>query len=154
MRGYTEKSVQLSVIRDGGEVIIDVPVRAGQSAHNKEWVYFTGLTISEDSKSDVRYLLGNITTPPLSIETIDTDFDDTEDIEFYRGVDILSIGDVAGMDLKALYQLLSEWPKDKKIKVVGRVFEQTPESYTHWMKHSFDIKDLDCSWCETSEKGN
>ena len=148
MRGYTEKSVQLSVIRDGGEVIIDVPVRAGQSAHNKEWVYFTGLTISEDSKSDVRYLLGNINTPPLSIETIDTDFDDTEDIEFYRGVDILSIGDVAGMDLKALYQLLSEWPK---IKVVGRVFEQTPESYTHWMKHSFDIKDLDCSWCKKSD---
>lgn len=151
MRGYTENSVQLSVIRDGGEVIIDVPVRAGKSAGNREWVYFTGLTIAEDNKSDARHFMGNITTPLLNIESIDIDFNDTEDIEYYRGVDILSVADISGMDLRTLYQLLSEWPQDSKIKVVARVFEWTPESYSHLMMHSFDIKDLDCSWCKDSD---
>ena len=83
----------------------------------------------------------------LNIETIDTDFNDTEDIEFYRGVDIYSIGDVEGMDLRTLYELLSEWPADMEIKIIARVFDWTPESYSHLMTHSFQVKDLDCSWC-------
>jgi len=30
---------------------------------------------------------------------------------------------------------------------VARVFDWTPESYSHLMSHSFTVKDLDCSWC-------
>ena len=91
--------------------------------------------------------MGNTSAPLLHIETIDTDFNDTDDVEFYRGVDIASVGGVAGMDLRTLYQMLSEWPEGSEIRVVARVFDRTPESYSHQMSHSFTIKDLNCSWC-------
>ena len=96
--------------------------------------------------------MGNTTKPLLNIESIDTDFNDTEDVEFYSGVDIFSVGDAAGMDLKTLYQFLSGWPTDTKIEIVARVFNWTPESYSHLMTHRFSIKDLDCSWCAQSDK--
>ena len=150
MRGYELDSVQLVIIRDNQEVQVNVPVAAGASAHKKDWVYFTGLTITEDNKTDARFIMGNKTKPLLNIETVDTDFNDTDDIEFYRGVDVYSIGDVEGMNLKTLYQLLSDWPEDREIKIVARVFDRTPESYSHLMSHSFKIKDLDCSWCADS----
>ena len=149
MRGYTQPTVQLSVIRDGQEISLNVPVEPGKSIHLREWIYFTGLTITLDDKSDARFVMGNTTTPLLNIETIDTDFNDTDDIEFYRGVDIFSVGGITGMDLKTLYQFLSDWPEDSEIQVIARVFDWTPESYSHLMKHSFKIKDLDCSWCQS-----
>ena len=153
MRGYEQESVHLVVFRDGKEVQVNVPVKIGSSAHQKDWIYFTGLTITEDNKTDARFVMGNKTTPMLNIETIDTDFNDTEDIEFYRGVDIYSIGGVEGMDLRTLYKLLSDWPSDMEIKIIARVFDRTPESYSHLMTHSFQVKDLDCSWC-SENSGN
>ena len=153
MRGYEQESVHLVVFRDGKELQVNVPVRVGSSAHQKDWIYFTGLTITEDNKTDARFVMGNKTTPMLNIETIDTDFNDTEDIEFYRGVDIYSIGDVEGMDLRTLYELLADWPADVDIKIIARVFDWTPESYSHLMTHSFQVKDLDCSWC-SQNSGN
>jgi S1-C subfamily serine protease len=153
MRGYEQESVHLVVFRDGKEVQVNVPVKVGSSAHKKDWIYFTGLTITEDNKTDARFVMGNKTTPMLNIETIDTDFNDTEDIEFYRGVDIYSIGDVEGMDLRTLYELLANWPADMEIKIIARVFDWTPESYSYLMTHSFKVKDLDCSWC-SQNSGN
>ena len=147
MRGYSDDAVQLTLVRDGQETSLSVPVTVGRSIHEKEWIYFTGLTITEDVKADARYVMGNTSAPLLHIETIDTDFNDTEDVEFYRGVDIASVGGVSEMDLKALYQMLSEWPEESEIRVVARVFDWTPESYSHLMSHSFTVKDLDCSWC-------
>ena len=147
MRGYGEDTVQLTLVRDGQETSLSVPVTVGRSIHDQEWVYFTGLTITEDVKADARYVMGNTSAPLLHIETIDTDFNDTDDVEFYRGVDIASVGGVAGMDLRTLYQMLSEWPEGSEIRVVARVFDRTPESYSHQMSHSFTIKDLNCSWC-------
>ena len=154
MRGYEQDSVHLVIIRDSKEVQVNIPVTVGKSIHQKDWIYFTGLTITEDNKADARFVMGNKTTPMLHIETINTDFDDTDDIEFYRGVDVYSIGDVEGMDLKTLYQLLSDWPEDQDIKVVARVFDRTPESYSHLMSHTFKIKDLDCSWCTDNGNSN
>ena len=152
MRGYQQDSVQLAMIRSGEETLVNIPVQVGKSAHLKDWVYFSGLTITEDNKADARYFMGNTTQPLLNIESIDTDFNDTEDVEFYSGVDIFSVGDVTGMDLKTLYQFLSNWPVDSKIEIVARVFDWTPESYSHLMTHRFSIKDLDCSWCAQSDK--
>ena len=154
MRGYEQDSVHLVIIRDSKEVQVNIPVTVGKSIHQKDWIYFTGLTITEDNKADARFVMGNKTTPMLHIETINTDFDDTDDIEFYRGVDVYSIGDIEGMDLKTLYQLLSDWPEDQDIKVVARVFDRTPESYSHLMSHTFKIKDLDCSWCTDNGNSN
>ena len=150
MRGYGRDSVQLTLIRGGQKMTLSLPVTEGKSIHDKEWVYFTGLTITEDMKADARYVMGNSSAPLLNIETIDTNFDDTEDVEFYGGVDVVSVGDVSGMDLRSLYELLSDWPDNEKLRVVARVFNWTPESYSHLMSHSFTVKDLDCSWC--SEK--
>ena len=152
MRGYEQDSVQLAMVRDGREIVVSIPVQIGKSAHQKHWVYFSGLTVTEDSKEDARHFMGNTTNPLLNIESIDTDFNDTEDIEFYSGVDIFSVGDVAEMDLRTLYQFLSDWPADIEIEIVARVFDWTPESYSHLMSHSFKIKDLDCSWCDGSKK--
>ena len=152
MRGYTESSVQLTVLRAGKELLIDAPVKAGTSAHEKPWVYFTGLTITEDDKTDARYVMGNTDAPLLAIESLDPNFNDTEDVEFYDGVDIVSVDDLTGMNLQKLYAFLQTKHKEgASVTIVARVFDWTPEAYSYLMTHSFRIEDLNCSWCAHHE---
>ena len=147
MRGYGESGVQLSVLRDGTEVLVDVPVTIGASYHERDWVFVSGLLITQDGKSDASYGLGNTRNPVLMIESVDTDFDDTTDIELGRGSEVFKVDDLEGVDLKRLYEYLEGLPSDAEIEVVGRVYDWSPEAYTTLMRHSFKVEKLGCSWC-------
>jgi|MEHZ01.2.fsa_nt_MEHZ010460543.1_1 serine protease Do len=147
MRGYGEDRMQLSVMRDGSEVLVDVPVQKGRSAHEKDWLFVSGLMITEDNKVDATFASGNTNKPVLVIESIDSNFDETNDIEFYRGSKIVKVDDLEGIGLRPIYTYLEALPEDIEVEIIGRVFDRNPESYTSLMKHSFKIKDLDCSWC-------
>ena len=148
MRGYEESGVQLSILRDGTEVIIDVPVTVSASYHERDWLFVSGLLITQDGKSDAAYGLGNTRNPVLIIESVDTDFDDTTDIELGRGSEVFKVDDLEGVDLKRLYEYLEGLPSEAEIEVVGRVYDWSPEAYTTLMRHSFKVEKLGCSWCD------
>jgi len=149
MRGYEESEVQLSIIRDGTEVLLDAPVISSASYHERDWVFISGLLITEDGKSDAAYALGNTPNPVLVIESIDTDFDDTTDIELGRGSEILKVDNLEGIDLKTLYEYLESLSADAELEVVGRVYDWSPEAYTTLMRHRFKVEKLGCSWCDS-----
>ena len=98
--------------------------------------------------------MGNTSQPVLTIESIDSNFDDTTDIEFGSGSEILRVDEFAGLDLQALYEYLSLRADGATVSIVGRVYDWTPESYSTLMRHSFSIEDLDCSWCGEMERSS
>jgi len=148
MRGYELSSVQLSIIRDGSERLIDVPVSLGRSYHDRDWLFVSGLLITEDAKVDAAFGMGDSDGIVLIIESVDADFDDTSDIEIGRGSEVLKVDALEGVDLKTLYGYLVGLPEDAEIEVVGRVYDWSPEAYTTLMRHSFKVEKLDCSWCD------
>ena len=148
MRGYEQGRVQLGLLRNGSEVLTDVPVYRGKSYHERDWVFVSGLLITEDGKSDAAFGMGNTDEPVLIIESIDYDFDDAVDIEFGSGSEILRVDDLDGADLRGLYMYLQSLPADAEIDVVGRVYDWSPEAYSSLMRYSFKVEKLSCSWCE------
>lgn len=154
MRGYAQDNVNLMIRRGGNELSVNVPIRQGGSYHEREWIFFTGLLITEDQKADAAFGMGNTSQPVLIIESIDSNFDDTTDIEFGSGSEILRVDEFAGLDLQALYEYLSLRPDGATVSIVGRVYEWTPESYSTMMRYSFTIEDLDCSWCGETERSS
>ena len=154
MRGYAQDNVNLMIRRGGNELLVNVPIRQGGSYHEREWIFFTGLLITEDQKADAAFGMGNTSQPVLIIESIDSNFDDTTDIEFGSGSEILRVDEFAGLDLQALYEYLSLRPDGATVSIVGRVYDRTPESYSTLMRHSFSIEDLDCSWCGETERSS
>ena len=148
MRGYEQEKVQLGLLRDGSEVLVDVPVYGGSSYHERDWVFVSGLLITEDGKSDAAFGMGNTNEPVLIIESIDYDFDDAVDIEFGSGSEVLRVDDLEGTDLKGLYSYLKALPVDTEIDVVGRVYDWSPEAYSSLMRYSFKVEKLGCSWCD------
>ena len=85
LRGYDGDRVQLSLLREGTEVLVEVPIKIERSYHDRDWVFFTGLLITEDEKTDAAFGMGDTDMPVLLIESIDTNFDDSVDIEFDEG---------------------------------------------------------------------
>ena len=148
MRGYEESRAQLSVLRDGGELLVDVPVSPSGSYHKRDWLFVSGLLITEDAKSDAAFGMGDTDAPVLIIESVDTDFDDTTDIELARGSEVLKVDALKGINLRTLYEYLAGLPDEAEIEVVGRVYDWSPEAYTTLMRHSFKVEDLGCSWCD------
>ena len=148
MRGYEQEKVQLGLLRDGSEVLVDVPVYIGKSYHERDWIFVSGLLITEDGKSDAAFGMGNTDKPVLIVESIDYDFDDAVDIEFGSGSEILRVDDLEGADLKGLYSYLKSLPADAEIGVVGRVYDWSPEAYSSLMRYSFKVEKLGCSWCD------
>lgn len=148
MRGYEESRAQLSVLRDGEELLVDVPVALGGSYHKRDWLFVSGLLITEDAKSDAAFGMGNTDGPVLIIESVDTDFDGTTDIELARGSEVLKVDALKGANLRTLYEYLAGLPEEAEIEVVGRVYDWSPEAYTTLMRHSFKVEKLGCSWCE------
>lgn len=148
MRGYEQEKVQLGLLRDGSEVLVDVPVYGGKSYHERDWIFVSGLLITEDGKSDAAFGMGNTNEPVLIVESIDYDFDDAVDIEFGSGSEVLRVDDLEGTDLKGLYSYLKALPADSEIDVVGRVYDWSPEAYSSLMRYSFKVEKLGCSWCD------
>lgn len=148
LRGYDGDRVQLSLVRDGAEKLIEVPIREGRSYHDREWVFFTGLLITDDDKIDAAFGMGDTNGPVLLIESIDPNFDDSVDIEFAEGSEVLRVDNLQGVDLKALHAYLAALPKDAEVNVIARVYDWSPEAYSSLMKHSFKIEQLGCSWCD------
>ena len=148
MRGYDGDRVQLSVLRDGFEQLVEVPVKQGKSYHEKDWVFFSGLTITEDDKQDAAFGMGNTNAPVLIIESIDTNFDDSNDVEFGDGSEVVMLDDLSGVSLRTLYDYLNERKDDDRVEVIARVYDWSPEAYSSLMRHSFEVEKLDCSWCD------
>ena len=148
MRGYEADRVNLSVLRSGLKELVEIPVSQGRSIHNKEWVFFTGLMITEDDKNDSSFFNGNIEPPILVIESIDSDFDDTSGIEFESGGEVFLVDSRSHLSLRALYSHLEDVEENEKVEVVARIYSATPEAYSLWMQYSFSVEDLDCSWCD------
>lgn len=148
MRGYEEDRVQLSILRNGSELLIEVPVLQGKSYHERDWVFFSGLLITEDDKTDAAFGMGNTDSPVLIIESIDTDFDDSNDIEFGDGSEVVKFDHLSGVNLKTLYEHLTKLIDEDRVEVIARVYDWSPEAYSSLMRHSFTVEKLDCSWCE------
>ena len=148
MRGYDGDRVTLSVLRDGMEELFEIPVSQGRSMHEKEWLFFSGLLITEDDKKDASFVNGNTAGPILVIESVDTDYDSTSDIEFDYGNEIFSVDSIQGLNLRELHGYLQQVQPSDLVDVVARVYEWTPENYSLLMRYSFPVEQLNCSWCE------
>ena len=147
LRGYDGDRVRLSLLRDGSELLVEVPIKAGRSYHNREWVFFTGLLITEDEKTDAAFGMGDTDAPVLLIESVDINFDDSVDIEFDEGSEVLRVDSLKGIGLRALYTYLEALPKETEVQVVARVYDWSPEAYSSLMRHTFKVEKLGCSWC-------
>jgi serine protease Do len=152
LRGYEGDRVQLSLLREGTEVLVEVPIKIGRSYHDRDWVFFTGLLITEDEKTDAAFGMGDTDMPVLLIESIDTNFDDSVDIEFAEGCEVLRVDNLKGMSLKALHAYLEALPKDTEVQVVARVYDWSPEAYSSLMRYKFSVEELGCSWCNSDKQ--
>ena len=148
MRGYEEDRVQLSILRNGSKRLVEVPVLQGKSYHKRDWIFFSGLLITEDDKTDAAFGMGNTDSPVLIIESIDTDFDDSNDIEFGDGSEVVKLDHLSGVNLKTLYDHLKKLTDADRVEVIARVYDWSPEAYSSLMRHSFKVEKIDCSWCE------
>lgn len=148
LRGYEGDRVQLSLLREGAEVLVEIPIKTGRSYHDRDWVFFSGLLITEDQKTDAAFGMGDTDAPVLLIESVDTNFDDSVDIEFDEGSEVLRVDNRRGMSLKTLHAYLEALPKDMEVQVVARVYDWSPEAYSSLMRHTFKVEKLGCSWCE------
>jgi len=148
MRGHEDDRVQLSLLRDGTELLVEVPVQQGKSYHERDWVFFSGLLLTQDDKTDAAFGMGNTDAPVLIIESIDTNFDDSNDIEFGDGSEVVRLDNLSGVGLRTLYDYLSDRANEDRVEVIARVYDWSPEAYSSLMRHSFKVEKLDCSWCE------
>lgn len=148
LRGYDGDRVQLLLLRDGAELLVEIPIKAGRSYHNRDWIFFTGLLITEDEKTDAAFGMGDTNAPVLLIESVDTNFDDSVDIEFDEGSEVLRVDSLKGIGLRALYAYLEALPKETQVQVVARVYDWSPEAYSSLMRHTFKVEKLGCSWCD------
>jgi hypothetical protein len=80
--------------------------------------------------------------------SIDTNFDDSNDIEFGDGSEVVMLDDLTGVGLRTLYDYLNERTDEDRVEVIARVYDWSPEAYSSLMRHSFKVEKLDCSWCE------
>ena len=149
LRGYDGESVEIRVDRGGDSYTVSVPIRSGKSHDQRKWIFFDGLLITEDDRVDARFGMGNTSNPILVIQSIDSDFDDSFDIEFMKGSEIVSINRFEGLSLSEAYVYLTGISEGEGVTLTGRVFDWTPEAYSHMFTKKFSLDELTCSWCSS-----
>lgn len=147
LRGYGGQSVEIKVDRAGNSSTVSIPVRPGKSHDQREWIFFDGLLITEDDRTDARFGMGNTADPVLVIQSIDRDFDDSYEVEFVKGSEIVGIDHLEGLSLIEASDYLKSRSEGEVIQLTGRVFDWTPEAYSHLFTRKFSLEGLTCSWC-------
>jgi S1-C subfamily serine protease len=146
MRGYTRSSVTLTVRRKGEELDLEVPVKAGISQHERKWVFFSGITLTESPHIDAKDLLPPKPGSVITVQSVDPSYDDVLDLEFMAYSEIISLNETPITSLEQAYGILSASAESgEKVRVIARNMDYNPEAYMHYFQHSITVEDLEKS---------
>ncbi len=146
MRGYDQATVSLEVRRNGEIQTLQSPVRPGISQHERAWVFFSGITLTDSPHIDAFDMMPSGTPAVITVQSVHDDYDDVMEIEFSEYAEIISLNETPLTSLEQAYAILKEAAdNNKKVRVIARDTDYNPEAFKHYFQHSIAVEDLDSS---------
>jgi hypothetical protein len=143
MRGYEKPTVSLKVRRAAEIQTLEVPVHPGISQHERDWVFFSGITLTESPHIDANDLIPVRTGTVITVQSIDKVYDDVMEVEFSEYAEVISINEKPVTSLQQAYGLLKKAAKkNKKVRLITRDVDYNPEAYMQYFQHSIAVEDL------------
>jgi serine protease Do len=146
MRGYDQPMVSLEVRRDGKVQTIQIPVSPGISQHQRDWVFFSGITLTESPYIDAFDMMPAGTQAVITVQSVHEDYDDVMEIEFSEYAEIISLDEAPITSLRQAYELLKKAAdNNEKVRIIARDTDYNPEAFKHYFQHSIAVEDLESS---------
>ena len=142
LRIYAQGSVTLSVGSKYRQ--IDLNIKKRGSAHQRKWLYFSGMTFTESLHGDIRYRNGGIESPVITLQSVDDTHDDSQDLSVSDYADVLRVDGIRPENLLDMYYQISEAKRmGREVEVIFRDWDITPEWIGYPFSHSFEVNDLE-----------
>ena len=143
MRGYSRADVELVVRRDGAPHTLTLPISPGISEHEREWVFFSGITLTQSPFADAQQIMPAGTEGVVIVQSLDRNYDDVMDVEFGAYAVIISMDGQRVGDLRQAHTLLKSAAADnRQVHVVARAFDYNAEALYYYFQHSITVEDL------------
>jgi S1-C subfamily serine protease len=146
MRGYDQATVNLRIRRNGRIQTLQIPVKPGLSQHQREWIFFSGITLTESPHIDAFDMMPSGTPAVITVQSLDKVYDDVMEIEFAEYAEIISLNEIPITSLAQAYAILAEAEqRGEKVRIIARDMDYNPEAYMHYFQHSIAVEDLESS---------
>jgi serine protease Do len=143
MRGYEKPTVSLKVRRAGEIQTLEVPVRPGISQHERDWVFFSGITLTESPHIDAFDMMPAGTNAVITVQSVHDNYDDVMEIEFSEYAEIISLNETPITSLEQAYAVLKQAEQNnEKVRVIARDTDYNPESFKQFFQHKIAVEDL------------
>ena len=147
LRKYNQGATILTVQRDGAEIDIELPISKRGSLHKRSWVHFSGVTLAESPHQDINFRNGGRPGKFVTIQSVDDTHDDAVDLEYDDYSDVISIDGTEITSLQQAYDILKQASDEgRRIAMVAREWDMTPEAIGYQFEHTFDVEELSSSF--------
>lgn len=147
LRRFNQGSVSLTVLRQGAEVQVELPINKRGSLHDRAWVHFSGVTLAESPHQDINFRNGGRPGAVVTIQSVDDSYDDAVNLEYDDYSDVISLDGVAINSLRQAYELLKQASDDnRRIPMIAREWDMTVEAVGYQFEHTFSVEDLSSSF--------
>jgi len=144
LRG-TGSKVIFGVLRKGNPILVEAPLKENASAHRKDWVHFSGITLTESPFKDARERFPNRSDPVISVASLDMGELEAEEILFDERAEIISIDGIPIHGLARAYEILKS-KKNRTVAVVARDVQISNSAYMEYFKHNIKVRNLKSSF--------
>lgn len=149
LRKFNNGATLLTVQRDGAEIDVELPIAKRGSLHKRDWVFFSGIMLAESPHRDINFRNGGRTGTFVTIQSVDDSHDDATELEYDDYSDVVSIDGVEITSLKQAYDVLKLAAKEgRRVPMVAREWDITPEAIGYQFEHSFEVADLSSSFSD------
>jgi serine protease Do len=147
LRKFNNGATLLTVQRDGTEIDVELPIAKRGSLHNRDWVYFSGMMLAESPHRDINFRNGGRAGAFVTIQSVDDSHDDATELEYDDYSDVISIDGTEIMSLKQAYDILKRAADEgRRIPMIAREWDITPEAIGYQFEHTFEVEDLSSSF--------
>ena len=147
LRKFNHGSTLLTIRRNGAEIDVELPVIKRGSLHHRDWVYFSGILLAESPHRDINFRNGGRTGTFVTIQSVDDTHDDAVNLEYDDYSDVISIDGVEITSLEQAYGILERAAAEgRRIPMVAREWDMTPEAIGYQFEHTFSVDELSSSF--------
>ena len=144
LRGSGTRSVELVIDRGGEQQTVNLPITAGRSGHDQDWVFFSGITIVVGPQMDPHFGYNDRSMLPAVVASVSTDFDGVGDAILDAGNELLRVDGKRFETLDEIHAyLLLATENEREVELTTRSWKLLPERITHVMTHSMAVEELD-----------
>ena len=149
LRRFNDGATLLTIQRDGSEIDVELPITKRGSLHIRDWVYFSGIMLAESPHRDINFRNGSRPGSFVTIQSVDDTHDDAVNLEYDEYSDVISIDGVEIISLKQAYDVLKRAESEgRRIPMVAREWDITPEAIGYQFEHTFSVDDLSSSFAD------